>query len=197
MHLLTRYVLDRVTAQMRDWNARGYPLQVAVTASVRDLHASTFADELCDVLQQHGVRPAQLTIGISERMTASEDARVHIAANRLADLGVGLSMDDFGTGQASLQQLRSLPVTAVKIDRSYVSRMPTDPADLATVTTVHQLARALGLGVVAEGVEDQRVARALSQLPGTVGQGEHFGRPVPAEAVLGDRAGPSSKTAAA
>jgi EAL domain-containing protein (putative c-di-GMP-specific phosphodiesterase class I)/GGDEF domain-containing protein len=184
MHMLTRHVLGQVLLQMQDWNARGRPLPVAVAASVRDLHASTFVDEIDRALRQHGIGPAQLTIGISERTATGEDARVLVTANRLHDLGVGLSIDDFGTGQASLQQLRSLPVTAVKIDRSYVSRMHTDPDDRATVTSVHQLATALGLGVVAEGVEDERIAAALAALPGTVGQGGHYGRPGPADAVF-------------
>jgi EAL domain-containing protein (putative c-di-GMP-specific phosphodiesterase class I) len=98
-----------------------------------------------------------------------------------AEHGVGLSLDDFGTGYASLQQLRELPLTEVKVDRSYISGMIDNPADAAIVTSVYQLGRALGFDVVAEGVEDQRTADALAALVGIVGQGWHFGRPMTVE----------------
>jgi EAL domain-containing protein (putative c-di-GMP-specific phosphodiesterase class I) len=91
------------------------------------------------------------------------------------------SQEDFGTGNASLQQLRELPLTEVKVDRSYVFGMVDNPADAAIVASVHQLTRALGVDVVAEGVEDQRTADALARLPGTIGQGWYFGHPMTVE----------------
>jgi EAL domain-containing protein (putative c-di-GMP-specific phosphodiesterase class I) len=104
--------------------------------------------------------------------------RISKVAAGVAGQGMGLSLDDFGTGYASLQQLRELPLSEVKVDRSYVSGMVENPADAAIVTSVHQLTRALGVDMVAEGVEDQRTADVLARLPGTIGQGWHFGRPM-------------------
>jgi EAL domain-containing protein (putative c-di-GMP-specific phosphodiesterase class I) len=114
-------------------------------------------------------------------MLIDNSERVNRAADAIVGLGVGLSLDDFGTGYASVQQLRQLPLTEVKIDKSYVIGVTGNRAEQAIVTSVHQLARALGLAVVAEGVEDERTARQLAKLPGTIGQGWYFGRPVPAE----------------
>jgi len=125
-------------------------------------------------------RPDQLVIEITERLLISDIERVSLVA-RPSPSGIGLSLDDFGTGYASLQQLRQLPLREVKVDRSYISGMVDNRADRTIVTSVHHLARALGVDVVAEGVEDERIAAALAELPGMIGQGWYFGRPMPAE----------------
>jgi EAL domain-containing protein (putative c-di-GMP-specific phosphodiesterase class I) len=148
---------------------------------MRDLHEPGFVDELGALVRRHGIAPRQLVMEITERMLISDVERVSEVARMVAGHGVGLSLDDFGTGYASLQQLRELPLTEVKVDRSYISGMVDNPADAAIVTSVYQLAQALGFDVVAEGVEDQRTADALAPLVGTVGQGWHFGRPMTVE----------------
>ena len=178
MHLLTRHILQIVAAQIRRWNEQGEPVRVAVNASVRDLHEPDFVDELGVLLGQHAIAPRQLIIEITERMLVSDTPEIKRVAGMLAKLGVGLSLDDFGTGHASLQQLRRLPQSEVKVDRSYVSAMVDNPADAAIVASVHELARTLAVDMVAEGVEDERTAAALARLPGTIGQGWHFGRPM-------------------
>lgn len=181
MHLLTCHMLDQVCAQVAAWNEHGLRVRVAVNASVQDLHDPDFPAQIMALLRRHAVPPRQLTIEITERMVLVDTNRIERAARRIAGLGVGLSLDDFGTGFASIQQLRILPLTEVKIDKSYVTGMTGDEAQRAIVTSVHQLASALHLAVVAEGVEDARTAAALNRLPGTIGQGWHFGHPVPGE----------------
>ena len=109
-------------------------------------------------------------------MLISDIDRVTTAARTLAREGVRLSLDDFGTGYASLQQLRLLPLTEVKVDRSYISGMVENPADRAIVTSVHQLTRALNVDVVAEGVEDEATAIELTRLGCSKGQGWYYGR---------------------
>jgi EAL domain-containing protein (putative c-di-GMP-specific phosphodiesterase class I) len=156
---------------------------VAVNVSVHDLHDPHFIDELRETIARNEVPPARFTVELTERMLIKDAPRVSQVCQTLAELGFGLSLDDFGTGYASLQQLRQLPLTEVKVDRSYVSGVVDNPADRAIITSVHQLARTLGVEVVAEGVEDERTARALATLPGTIGQGYHFGRPMPADAL--------------
>jgi diguanylate cyclase (GGDEF)-like protein len=180
MHLLTLHVLDRAIGQARAWNDAGLRVRVAVNASAQDLHDADFPAQILRLLSNHGVAPDRLTIEITERMLVDDTGRVARGAARIAELGVGLSLDDFGTGFASIQQLRLLPLSEVKIDKSYVSGMTRSGGLRAIVTSVHQLARALHMSVVAEGVEDGRTAAALARLPGTVGQGWHFGRPMPA-----------------
>jgi EAL domain-containing protein (putative c-di-GMP-specific phosphodiesterase class I) len=183
MHLLTRRVLEMVAAQARQWNEQGEPRRVSMNVSVQDLHDPTFVDDLAGIVRDAGIDPRQLTIEITERMLIADLARVTQTANALSRLGVGLSLDDFGTGHASLQQLRLLPLTEVKIDRSYVTRMVDNPADRAIVTSVHRLAQALHVEVVAEGVEDERTSRALADLGGVVAQGWYFGRPMTAQSL--------------
>jgi predicted signal transduction protein with EAL and GGDEF domain len=181
MHLLTQHVLERVAAQVRRWNEQGEQIRVSVNVSVGDLHGPDFVDELGELVRKHDIPTQQLLIEITERMLISDLPRVIEVAGTLVGSGVGLSLDDFGTGYASLQQLRQVPLTEVKVDRSYVNGMVDNRADEAIVTSVHQLAGALGVDVVAEGVEDQRTADALARLGGVIGQGWHFGRPMTVE----------------
>jgi EAL domain-containing protein (putative c-di-GMP-specific phosphodiesterase class I) len=116
-------------------------------------------------------------------MVIGADPQVKRTAERVAALGLGLSLDDFGTGFASLDQLRSLPLTEVKIDRSYTDKLTASPSELAIVQSVHTLAQALQINVVAEGVADAPTAEVLARFPGMIGQGWYFGRPMPAEAL--------------
>jgi EAL domain-containing protein (putative c-di-GMP-specific phosphodiesterase class I) len=96
----------------------------------------------------------------------------------LVAMGVGLSLDDFGTGFASLQQIRRYPLSELKIDRSYVAAIIASGADRAMVTAISQLALELGLRVVAEGVEDAETAQVLGEIGPIIGQGWHFGHPM-------------------
>jgi EAL domain-containing protein (putative c-di-GMP-specific phosphodiesterase class I)/GGDEF domain-containing protein len=178
MHELTRHVLRSVLAQMQRWNAEGETFRVSVNVSVQDLHQPDFANEISKLIRRYGVAPEFLLVEITESALISDVERVSNVARTLAAQGIGLSLDDFGTGYASLQQLRQLPLTEVKIDQSYVRGITHDPADEAILTSVHQLAQALHISVVAEGVEDQRTADALAKLPGIKGQGWYFGSPM-------------------
>jgi diguanylate cyclase (GGDEF)-like protein len=184
MRLLTRRVLAIVVAQIRDWNARNVALRAAVNISVRDLHDADFIPHLRDTLQEHGVPTRQLTVEITEGMLIADTNRVARVAAGLTELGVGLSLDDFCTGYASLQQLRQIPLTEVKIDRSYISQIVSDPTQRAIVLGIYQLARTLRLGVVAEGVEDADTVRILASMPATIGQGWYYARPMPPDELL-------------
>jgi EAL domain-containing protein (putative c-di-GMP-specific phosphodiesterase class I)/GGDEF domain-containing protein len=178
MRMLTQHMLDRVGQQLRAWNEHGFRLTIAVNVSVNDMQDPAFPAEIAAVLRRHRIQPNQLTIEITERILADGSSRLAGSIGEIAGLGVGLSLDDFGTGHASMQQLLALPLTEVKIDKSYVMGMTGNATKHAIVTSIHQLASTLGLSVVAEGVEDARTAAALARLPGTIGQGWHFGRPV-------------------
>jgi EAL domain-containing protein (putative c-di-GMP-specific phosphodiesterase class I) len=192
MHMLTYHVLGIVADQLRQWNELGMAMRAAVNVSVQDLHEPRFVDELAEIMRRHRVDPAQLTIEITERMLITDAERVAHVGAALAELGVALSLDDFGTGYASLQQLRLLPLSEVKIDRSYIGGFVDNPADRAIVTSVYELATALHVSVVAEGVEDQRTAEALGRLPGIIGQGYHFGRPMTVEVLANWRFRPNT-----
>lgn len=184
MPMLTRHMLNHVAEQMRRWRERGHLLRVAVNVSMQDLNTPDFPAFVAAVLRRHDLPPSCLTVEITERVLVSDDTNVTRAAAQLLRTGAGLSLDDFGTGYASIQQLRLLPLTEVKIDKSYVSDLTRDPTKAAIVRSVYDLASSLGLSVVAEGIEDAATAAALSPFSNLIGQGWHLGRPVSADALV-------------
>ncbi|HKE66577.1 MAG TPA: GGDEF domain-containing phosphodiesterase [Micromonosporaceae bacterium] len=179
MQELTRYVLDRVAAQLAEWNRIGMRLRAAVNVSVLDLQTDDFDTQIKDTLLRHNVSPKQLDIEITERSIGDDIGLLGEAVQRVARLGIGVSLDDFGTGYASLRRLRRLPLTEIKIDRSYVSKIAHSRPDRVIVTATHDMARVLGLRLVAEGVEDEQTARVLANLGNVIGQGWYFARPMP------------------
>jgi predicted signal transduction protein with EAL and GGDEF domain len=181
MRLLTGRVLHEVIAQLARWQADGRPIRAAVNVSVRDLHAGDIADQIDELLRRHHVPPSLLQLEITESALMADPHRVLATITRLDRMGVSISLDDFGTGYSSLQHLRRLPLAEVKIDRSFVLGMATSPDDAAIVRSVIDLAAALGLRVVAEGVEDERTWRLLHAAGCHAAQGWFHARPMPAE----------------
>ncbi len=184
MQQLTRYVLNRAVAQLAEWNRAGLRLRVAVNVSVLDLSTNDFDAEVDDILRRYGIAPNQLDLEITERSVVDDPRPLDDAAQRIAKIGVGLSLDDFGTGFASLRRLSRLPLSEVKIDRSYVGRIAQSAPDRAIVTAVHDLADVLGLRLVAEGVEDEATVHVLAQLDRVIGQGWYYARPMPAPQLI-------------
>ncbi|MGA2165134.1 MAG: EAL domain-containing protein [Solirubrobacteraceae bacterium] len=152
---LTRRMLDLALKQARIWRDEGFELHVAVNTTVADLQDTQFPGEVAATLEAHGLPPEALVLEVTENMVLADPVRVGDVLAQLGELGLGLSLDDFGTGFSSLTHLKSLPVGEVKIDRSFVGRMTTDPVDAAIVQATIQLAHSIGIRVVAEGIEDQ------------------------------------------
>jgi diguanylate cyclase (GGDEF)-like protein len=198
MRLLTARVLDEVIAQVAAWHHAGRPLRAAVNVSVRDLHARGIADRIAERLHRYGVPPHLLQLEITESALPADPHRVLDSITRLDRMGVAISLDDFGTGYSSLQHIRRLPITELKIDRAFVLGMATDRGDAAIVRSVIDLARAFGLRVVAEGVEDERTWRRLAEAGCDAAQGWFHARPMPAPelAVWLDRYRPLRPAAA-
>jgi diguanylate cyclase (GGDEF)-like protein len=178
---LTEVVLTEGLRRCREWADQERPLSIAVNLSVRTLLDSRFPDQVAGLLEHYGVAAAQVTFEISEPGMLSDIERVLPTLYRLRDLGVRLSVDDFGTGASSLQYLRQWPVHEVKIDDSFVQGMATDTGDLAIVRAVISLAREFGLTVVAEGVESELTLDLLEEMGCEIGQGYLFSRPLPYE----------------
>ena len=180
------WALDRALADLAGWRARGTvdpTFQVAVNISAYQL-AEHFPADVARTLADHGIPSGNLALEVTESamMTGEVPGMV---LDRLHALGVVLMLDDFGTGHSSLSHLRRHPVDVVKVDRSFVAGMGTDPGDRALVRGVVSLAHALGKTVVAEGVE---TAEQLAELRATgcdAAQGYRLSRPVPAHAVPG------------
>jgi EAL domain-containing protein (putative c-di-GMP-specific phosphodiesterase class I) len=184
MRALTTRVFDEVVAQLAAWRAHGLELRASINVSVRDLHRPELVDRLSELLAIRQVPPNQVQLEITESALLADPRRVMVTLHRLEALGISLSLDDFGTGYSSLQHLRRMPLSEVKIDRSFVLGMTTDPDDAAVVGSIIDLGRALGLRVVAEGVEDDRTRRMLASGGCEVAQGWYYARPMTADALV-------------
>jgi diguanylate cyclase len=178
---LTLYVIDEALRQCRAWAAEGHPLAVAVNVSTRNLIDLDFPDQVAALLARWDVGPQQLELEITESAIVADMFRMRGVLERLGAMGLRISVDDFGTGYTSLGYLRRLPISELKIDRSFVSHMATSEEDAVIVRSTIDLGRNLGLGVVAEGVEDPEVLQRLRELGCDVAQGYLMSRPIPAD----------------
>ncbi|WP_077037751.1 EAL domain-containing protein [Pelomonas sp. KK5] len=175
------WVLDRACAQAAAWLAAGIGLpRVAVNVSVRQFEQEDVLHLVRQALQRHGLPPERLEIEVTESLFGNADS-VRQALQGLRELGVAVSLDDFGTGFSSLGQLRSLPIDRLKIDRSFVADLSSDARSHAVVRTVVTLARSLGLEITAEGVETEQQRRTLQDLGVHEAQGWLFHQAMPAE----------------
>jgi diguanylate cyclase (GGDEF)-like protein len=177
---LTSRVIEVSLAQARAWRDRGYRLHIAVNTTVADLLDEAFPAEVAAALDRHQLPADALVLEVTESSVLVDPERIGKTLGRLRELGIELSLDDFGTGYSSLAHLKLLPVTEIKIDRSFVAHMCTEPTDSAIVYAMIALARKLGIRVVAEGVEDRQTWDELKALDCELIQGYLISRPVPA-----------------
>jgi diguanylate cyclase (GGDEF)-like protein len=177
---LTRRMLDLALRQVKAWREDGLDLHVAVNTTVADLQDTHFPAEVAAMLVDHDLPPDVLVLEVTENMVLADPVRVGDVLAKLGELGLGLSLDDFGTGYSSLTHLKALPVGEVKIDRSFVARMITDPVDAAIVEATIQLAHSIGIRVVAEGIEDQVTWSSLIANQCELVQGYALSQPLPA-----------------
>jgi diguanylate cyclase (GGDEF)-like protein len=182
---LTFYVLRDALRRCGQLRAEGFDLDVAVNLSVRSVLDVSLPDLVAAILDEHGLDARSLVLEITESSVMADPARSIGVLDRLSALGVGIAIDDFGTGYSSLSHLRRLPVDEVKIDRSFVSGMIANESDAVIVRSTIDLARNLGLRVVAEGVEDETTWDLLAGLGCDAAQGYYLSRPVPAHAFVG------------
>ena len=177
------WVIDEVCRQIRVWRDGGLRMRVAINLSVHQLRQPDLVDRIARALQQHGVKPELLTCEITETV-AMEDTEGTIAIfGQLAQLGVGISIDDFGTGHSSLSYLRKLPATELKIDRSFVLDLETSEDARKVASAVVNLAKSLNLKVVAEGVETEGQNKILREFGCDQLQGFLFAKPMSAKAL--------------
>lgn len=180
---LTEYVLDQALSDVARWRAAGHDVRMSVNLSARHLSDLGLPRRVYDALGRHHVPPSSLVLEVTETALLSDPARADVVITALRALGVGIAVDDYGTGHASLTYLKRLDVDELKVDRTFVSDMNRDPHTFIIVRSTIALARDLGLRVVAEGVEDEMTAQALRDLGCGLAQGFHLGRPEPATTI--------------
>lgn len=176
---LTRYVLTRAVEQCREWADRGCVLHMSVNLSVRDLLDEYLPYHVLQILKENGIKPDQLTLEVTESSIMEDVARAVLVLECLRDIGVRISMDDFGTGHSSLAQLRNIPLRELKIDKSFVMTILADAQNEAIVRTTIDLAHSLNLEVIAEGVEDEATMRRVASLGCEQAQGYFLSKPLP------------------
>jgi len=177
------WVIDEACRQARAWRDQGLLMRVAINLSVHQLRNPELIDRIGDALRLHQVNPRLLTFEVTESV-AMEDADGAMAMfEKLAEAGVHVSIDDFGTGYSSLSYLRKLRAVELKIDRSFVLDLASSSDARAVVDAVIKLAQALGLKVVAEGVETEEQHHILRTLGCDELQGFLFAKPMPAKAL--------------
>ncbi|WP_206306003.1 EAL domain-containing protein [Streptomyces sp. RFCAC02] len=185
---LGRWVLQEAVRQACQWQVRGiggaHPLKVNVNLSPRQLHHPELVEDTVAVLEEAGLPPSSLCLEVTETAMIRADENELRPLRELAELGVGIALDDFGTGYSNLANLRRLPASTLKLDRSFtlgLQRAPADPVDLKIVESIVSLAHTLELSVTVEGVETSTQADQLRALGCDSAQGWFYARPGPPE----------------
>jgi diguanylate cyclase (GGDEF)-like protein/PAS domain S-box-containing protein len=179
----TLHVLAIALRQGHAWRAQGLDLAISVNLSMRNLLDRELPRRLEEMLERFQMPASALELEVTESSMLANPKRAKVVLSELSELGVRLSIDDFGTGFSSLSYLRELPVDEIKIDRSFVMRMTEQSTDVAIVRSTIDLGRNLGLDVVAEGVETREIWDKLLELGCRTAQGYYLSRPVAPEAL--------------
>jgi diguanylate cyclase len=175
---LTLYVLETGLRQLVGWRSREIDLRLSVNLSARNLLDRSFPRTVTELLEFHEIPPDRLQFELTENTIMRDPTRSLAVLSELRDLGVGLAVDDFGTGYSSLSYLKHLPVTELKIDRSFVMHLMEDESDARIVQSTIDLSRNMGISVVAEGVEDAPTLDKLGSIGCDQAQGFFLSRPL-------------------
>ena len=173
-------VLDVALADLSRWRGAGTIMRLSVNVSASDLRDDSLVDIVASALLKHGVPPSVLTIEITETAMMQDPAMAQTVMGALDELGVQLAVDDYGTGYSSLEYLLKLPINEIKLDRAFSAHLVDEVRSVAIVRSTVDLTHALGLRMVAEGVEDEQTLAILNDLGCDLVQGWHLGRPMPA-----------------
>lgn len=189
---LGHWVLAEALDQLRRWQVEGHDggraeqLSMAINVSIRQLAEPSIVDDVAAELARTGVDPATVTLEITETMLIADQNVVADALGRLKALGVRIAVDDYGAGHASINYLRRFPIDILKIDRSFVAALDTDPIEArAYLRSITDLASALSLDLIAEGIEHAEQLDCLRRMGCHLGQGYHLARPLDVQAAEG------------
>jgi diguanylate cyclase (GGDEF)-like protein len=184
MGAVTERVLELSLTACRSWWELGHLVPVSVNLSAASVHDQTLPRKVARALARHGLPARALVIELTEDSLMTDPDRAGGVLRQLRILGVCVAIDDYGTGYSSLAYLRHLPVDELKLDRTFTRGLTDDPAATAIVRHTVELAHALGLRLVAEGIEDQTTLELITLLGGDIAQGYHVARPMPIDRLL-------------
>jgi diguanylate cyclase (GGDEF)-like protein len=185
MPALTEAILDLVLTDAARWQSRGISPRVSFNVAPPELLSDSLMEHLMRRIDSVSLPPGSLVLEVTEDSFIADPARARAMLDRIREHDVQVAIDDYGTGFSSLSYLRDLPVHELKLDRSFVSAIQSDPRSRIIVASTAQMARGLGLRTVAEGVEDQAIATRVRALGVDVLQGYHIARPMPADDIEG------------
>ncbi|BEP16640.1 hypothetical protein acdb102_49510 [Acidothermaceae bacterium B102] len=174
-----RWVLDQACRQVARWRRQGIDVRLTVNVSARQLQAPRLVESVATTLRAHQLEARHLTIELTESVLIDDADRTVAKLQLLRDMGVGLAVDDFGTGWSSLSYLRVLPVDTVKVDRSFVADLGHDQDVVSLTRAIVRLASDLGMSLIAEGVEEAGQAQQLAAMGATLAQGWLFAKAAP------------------
>lgn len=184
MRSVTAVVLDLALDDAAQWYGKGVGVPVAINVFAPTVSDRDLPNQIAQALEQRGLPPSALTVEITEDLLLDNMGRTRLVFNKLRDNGIRVAIDDFGSGYSALWYLREFPVDEVKLDKDFIAPILTHPASAAIVRAVIDLAHALGVTPVAEGVENAETATRLMKYGCRVAQGFHFSPPLPPHAVL-------------
>jgi len=180
------WLIQQACGQLRDWEANHpseQPMNITVNVSARQFADARLVNDIQDALQQTGIDPSRLQLEMTESVAAADPKLTVTVLSHLKHMGIGVILDDFGTGTTSLRGLRQFPVDALKIDRSLIREMQSDNAACDTVELIVALAHKMNLKAIAEGIETVRQLERLLELGCEYGQGYYFSQPMEAKAA--------------
>ncbi len=180
---LTLWVLNAVLRQCASWRNQGIEMPVAINLSVLNLQDPYLEQQFAELLDAWDLPPSVIEVEVTESAAIEDPERAQFMLGRLSRLGIPVALDDFGTGYSSMVHLKKLPINTIKIDKSFVRDMESDPDDAVIVGAIIDLAHNLGLDVVAEGVEDRACWERLIAMKCNVVQGFYISRPLDSRAV--------------
>lgn len=180
-----QWILRHACNQYASWRARGMaPLNISVNISAPQFKSGELPATVIEILAETGMDPACLCLELTESIVMDDIEETIRTLGTLRELGVSLSIDDFGIGYSSLNYLRMMPISELKIDRSFISTIPNDQSNAVIVNTIISMAHCMNIRVVAEGVETAEQLRYLSSLECRLAQGYYFSKPLPADGLL-------------
>jgi len=181
---MTLFVLQRTLRDLSQWQAAGMEVKAAVNISARLLTSQVFFEAVRAALAESETSASHLIFEVTESATMADPSAALRALEGYRQMGIMISLDDYGTGQSTLTYLKTLPIGELKIDRSFVENAHEDSSDALLVRSTVHLAHALGLQVVAEGIETKECLDFLREVGCDLAQGYHVSRPLPAPDLL-------------